>query len=403
MANSNSKAEEGRLQAALIDDPEFLKGIVKEVIQEMLEIEMNNHVGALPYERTEARRGLRNGYKPRTLRTRVGTLNLLVPKDRDGTFSTNLFERYQRSEKALVLTLMEMYIQGVSTRKVTEITEALCGTSVSKSLVSQLSSRLDHEIFVWRRRPLSSHNYPYLFVDARYEMVRSDGRVTSQGALIVKGVRDDGKREILATDVTDTESEATYNALFDDLKNRGLSGVLLVVSDDHTGLVAAVKRHFQGASWQRCQVHFMRNLIGMVSRVYRRNLAKGLKEVFSMPDQAHAKEAAATLADVWRKSHHKVAEMIDETIEECFACYAFPSSHRVRIRTTNGLERLNQELKRRTRVIRIFPNRAACLRIITALCIEQSEEWTTGKCYLDMQELAASTAIKQEHELAAIM
>ncbi len=349
---------------------------------------MTAHIGAERYERGEERRGHRNGHKPRELRTRVGTLSLLVPQDRDGTFSTQLFARYQRNEKALVLALMEVYVEGVSTRKVTEITEALCGTSFSKSLVSVLAGRLDGELAAWRSRPFTASSYPYLYVDARYEHARVDGRVVSQGVLIVSGVRgDDGKREILAVDVGDTESEATYQELFRSLKQRGLSGVELVTSDDHKGLRAAIDRHFQGASHQRCQVHYTRNLTGMVAFARRAELASGLREVYDAPDEHRAKERARELADKWRGSHPKVAEQIDERIEGCLAVFAFPPEHRRRIRTTNGLERLNQEIKRRTAVARVWPNREACLRLVTALCAEQSDEWVSGPRYLDMELL----------------
>ena len=238
-------------QSILTDDPDFLRLIVERVVQEVLEAEMTAHLHAEPYERSADRRGYRNGYKPRQLNTRVGTLTLQVPQDREGTFSTQLFARYQRSEKALVLALMEMYVEGVSTRKVREITEVLCGTSFSKSLVSELAGQLDAELEAWRNRPLTETTYPYLSVDARYEHVRQGGQIVSQGVLIVAGVRADGHREILAVEVADTESAATYHHLFGDLKARGLSGVRLVTSDSHAGLKAAIDRHFQGASWQQ--------------------------------------------------------------------------------------------------------------------------------------------------------
>jgi putative transposase len=338
------------------------------------------------------------------LRTRVGTLNLLVPQDREGTFSTRLFSRYQRNEKALVLALMEMYVEGLSTRKVKEVTEELCGISFSKSLVSQLAGDLDAELRAWRNRRLEAKAYPYLFVDARYEKVRVDTRVVSQGVLIVSGVRDDGYREILAVEVADTESEATYQELFRSLKRRGLSGVELVVSDDHEGLKAAVSRHFQGASWQRCQVHYARNLLGMVSFAKRKELGADLRAIFAAPDRERALGIASSVAEKWRKKgHEKVAEHIEEHIEECLTYLAFPETHRRRIRTTNGLERLNQEIKRRTRVVRIFPNRESCLRLVTALAVEQSEEWVTGRRYLDMEELREHRRQEPENEEVAFM
>jgi putative transposase len=377
------------------------------VLQELLEAEMTEHICAAPYERTDRRTGQRNGYKPRTLRTRVGTLNLLVPQDREGTFSTRLFSRYQRNEKALVLALMEMYVEGVSTRKVKEITEKLCGTSFSKSLVSSLAGQLDAELDGWRKRPLESKAHPYLFVDARYEKVRIDRRVVSQGVLIVCAVREDGRREIIALEVADTESEATYHELFRSLKRRGLSGVELVVSEDHEGLKAAVCRHFQGAAHQRCQVHYSRNLLGMVGAAKRKELGADLRAIFAAPNGEQALRISSSVADGWRsKGNEKVACHIEEHIEECLTCLAFPESHRRRIRTINSLERLNQEVRRRTRVVRIFPNRESCLRLVTALAVEVSEEWVTGRRYLDMEELGEHRGLEElvvDSEEAMIM
>jgi putative transposase len=376
-------------QTILMDDPDFLRFIVERVVQAVLETEMTAHLHAEPYERSAARRGYRNGYKPRTLNTRVGTLTLQVPQDRDGAFSTQLFARYQRNEKALVLALMEMYVEGVSTRKVREITEVLCGTSFSKSLVSELAGQLDGELDAWRNRPLAETTYPYLSVDARYEHVRQDGRIVSQGVLIVAGIRADGHREILAVAVADTESEATYQQLFRDLKARGLSGVRLVTSDAHTGLKAAIDRHFQGASWQRCQVHFGRDLVKLVGAGRRGALAADLREIFAATTREQAITIAEVVAARWEASHPAVARLVEEGIEDCLACLAFPLAHRPRIRSTNGLERLNEEIKRRTRVVRIFPDSDACLRLVTALCVEQSEEWVSGRRYLDMSDLAS--------------
>jgi putative transposase len=364
MAEANGSERTGLAQAILLDDPDFLRGIVERALQAILEAEMTAHLGAARYERGEGRTGHRNGYRPRTLTTRVGTLTLRVPQDRDGTFSTELFARYQRSEQALVATLMEMHLQGVSTRNVAAITEELCGTTFSKSHISAVVGRLDPELKAWRERPLTAAAYPYLVVDARYEHARVDGRVVSLGVLVVAGVRDDGRREILAVEEADTESEATYQELFKRLNERGLRGVELVTSDDHRGLRAAIARHFQGASWQRCRVHFARNLLGAVGAKHR--------------------AAARACASGWKGSHPQVAAKLDEEVEDCLACYAFPAAHRPRIRTTNGVERLNQELKRRTRVVRIFPDRAAVERLVTALAMEQSEEWISGRRYLDM-------------------
>ena len=408
MATDHRRTDAEPAQGILLDDPGFLKGIVQKVVQDLLEAEMTEHVGAAPYERSATRTGHRNGHKPRMLRTRVGALNLLVPQDREGTFSTRLFSRYQRNEKALCLALMEMYVEGVSTRKVKDITEALCGTSFSKSLVSSLAGSLDAELEAWRSRPLEGEAYPYLLVDARYEKARVGGRVVSQGVLIVSAVREDGLREILGVEVADTESEATYQELFGSLKRRGLSGVELVVSDDHSGLKAAVLRQFQGASWQRCQVHYARNLLGMVGHARRKELAADLRGIFAAADREVALDLASSVAEKWRgkgqgKGQEKVAERLEEHVEECLACLSFPEGHRRRIRTTNGLERFNQELKRRTRVVRIFPNSNSCLRLVTALAVEQSEEWVTGRRYLDMEDLREHRCLEDREAEGAML
>jgi putative transposase len=397
MTQDHRKTSTQIAQEALLDDAGFLKEVLERVLQELLEAEMTEHVGAAPYERGAGRKGHRNGHKPRSLRTRVGTLNLLVPQDREGTFSTRLFSRYQRNEKALCLALMEMYVEGLSTRKVKDVTEALCGTSFSKSTVSHLAAELDAQLGAWRSRPLEAEAYPYVFVDARYEKVRVDHRIVSQGVLIVSGVRaPDGFREILGVEVADTESEATYHELFRSLKARGLRGVELVVSDGHEGLKAAVCRHFQGASWQRCQVHYARNLLGMVSAKKRKELGADLRAIFAQVSRERALGLASSVAEKWRgKGNERVAEHLEEQVEECLSCLAFPESHRKRIRTTNGQERLNQEIKRRTRVVRIFPNRDSCVRLVTALAVEQSEEWVTGRRYLDMEELGEHRCLEE--------
>lgn len=381
------------VREALMNQPDFLQEIVQSTLQRLLEEEIAVHLNADPFERTNERRGYRNGYRPRQLKTRVGTLSLLIPMDREGTFKTELFDRYQRGEKALVLSLMEMYLQGVSTRKVKDITEALCGTSFSKSTVSRLTADLDTDLLAWRERRLDEVAYPYLMVDARYEHVRVNGRVVSQGVLIVKGVRADGRRELLAVDVADSESEATYEALFRSLKQRGLHGVQLVTSDDHRGLVNAIHKHFQGATWQRCQVHFLRNARGKVTRKHQAALTADLKAIYASPDGEWALSLVQEVIERWATTHPRVAQWLEDGIEHTLACFAFPETHRRRIRSTNGLERFNQELKRRSRVVRIFPNRESCLRLITALCVEQSEEWLSGKRYLDMSVLEAPAAV----------
>jgi putative transposase len=325
MAKRHRRLDEELVQGALLDDPQFLGQIVEVVLQQLLEAEITEHLGAAPYQRTESRKGHRNGYKSRKLKSRVGTLELLVPQDREGIFSTQLFARYQRNEKALTLALMEMYLEGVSTRKVREVTEELCGTTFSKSTISRLATALDSELEEWRQRPLEADSYPYLFVDAHYEKVRIGSRIVSEGVLVVCAVREDGFREILAVEVADVESEATYQELFRALKERGLKGVELVTSDEHKGLKSAIERHFRGASHQRCQFHYAKNLLGLVSFAKRKELGAGLRAVFSAPTRELALRSAQELADRWRGSHPKVAEHIEEHIERsAWRAFRFP-------------------------------------------------------------------------------
>ena len=363
---------------------DFLRELVQRTVQQVLEAEMTSFLGADSYQRNDARRGWRNGFKPRTLKTRVGELELMVPKDRDGQFQTELFERYQRSEKAFVAALLQMYVEGVSTRKVTAITEALCGLEVSKSQVSALTAKLDSEVDEWRTRPLTEA-YPYLIFDARYEKVRRGGSVVSQGVLVAIGISAAGYREVLGCWVAESESEASWGAVFSELKERGLRGVSYVVSDDHAGMVKAIERHFQGAVWQRCQVHFVRNALALCGRQQRPLVLRLMKVVTESATREAAKAALrAAIAELQKKAP-KVARLLEESGEEILGVYALPEAHRKRMRTTNMLERQNQELKRRTRVIRVFAHEQSCLRLIAALLMETNLDWM-GRIYLSMEE-----------------
>jgi len=373
-----------------IGGEDFLRELVERTVQQVLEAEMASFLGAETYERNDVRRGWRNGYKPRMLKTRVGELELMVPKDRDGQFQTELFERYQRSEKAFVAALLQMYVEGVSTRKVTAITEALCGLEISKSQVSVLTQKLDVEIDQWRMRALTEP-YPYLIFDARYEKVRRGGAVISQGVLVAIGISAAGYREVLGCWVAESESEASWGAVFSDLKQRGLSGVSYVVSDDHAGMVKAIERHFQGAVWQRCQVHFVRNALSLCGRQQRPLVLRLMKLVTEAPTRQAAKGAlAAAIAELEKKAP-KVARLLEESGEEILGVYALPEAHRKRMRTTNMLERQNQELKRRTRVVRVFPHEQSLLRLIAALLMETTQEWM-ARIYLRMEEEPGAAA-----------
>jgi len=382
MTRQQDDASAALTQLALMDDPEFLREIVQTALQRFLDMEMTAHLGAGPHERNEDRQGYRCGSYERSLTTRVGRITLRVPRDREGRFSTQLFARYQRSEKAFVLALLEMYVQVVSTRKVAAITEELCGTEVSKSQVSSLTVGLDAELAIWRNRALQKR-YRYVFVDATWLKVRHDGRVTNDAALIAMGVRDTGHREVLGVALADSESEASWNDLFRGLRDRGVEDVGLVISDDHRGLVNALGRHFHGAGWQRCQVHLMRNLIAKAPKKRLGELTAALKDVFSAPDLEEAdRRLALMVADVsdWDE---ELAIWLETHVPDSLTLYDWPSGHHRNIRSTNMLERHHSELKRRTRVVRIFPNRNAALRLISALLMETEEEWTTGRRYLN--------------------
>jgi transposase-like protein len=372
--------------SGLLTEDQGLQGLVETVLNQVLEAQVTEQIGARPYERSEGRKAYRNGSRTRTLTTRVGALVLHVPQVRDGSFSTTLFARYQRSEQALVLALMEMVLNGVSTRKVATITEELCGTRFSRSTVSQLCTALDARVQAWNERSLDARAYPFVIVDALVVKVRRDNAVRATSALIVSGVNAQGRREILGLSLGDSESEGTWTDMFAWLKRRGLHGVEVLVSDDHAGLVKAAQRAFQGVIWQRCQVHFQRNVLGRTPRHRRAQMAAGLRRIFQAEDLATARTAFAVLATALAGKADRALTILEEGLEDALAVLVLPEPYRVRLRTTNGMERLNEEIRRRERVIRIFPNEASALRLIGALLAEHHEVWSTGKRYFDMTE-----------------
>lgn len=371
---------------ALLSENNALAHLVESILNQVLEAQMTQHLGADRYSHTDSREGYRNGYRERKLYTRIGTLTLRVPQTRDGSFSTEIFRRYQRSEQAFVLGLMEMYLQGVSTRKVSKITEELCGVSFSKSTVSQLTVELDARLKAWRTRPLSTQRYPFLIVDALVIDVRRNDAIRSTGVLIAYGINEQGLREPLDLLIADTESFSSWDELFKKLKGRGINTVDFVVSDAHEGLVAALKKNFQGASWQRCQVHFMRNVLGLSPRQHRGAIASDLKLIF----QASNKEMALSLAKQFIARYEKQAvksiDCFERGFEDALAIIVLPERYRRRLRTTNLAERMNEEIRRRQRVIRIFPNEESAVRLIGALLADQYEAWHTGVRYFEMQD-----------------
>ncbi len=370
---------------------EVLRTMFAEMLQTAVASEFNRFMGAAPYERSEQRTGWRNGYKPRTLKTRVGTIELRIPQDRSGQFSPSLFERYERSEKAFMFALTEMYLQGISTRKVTKVVEELCGTSVSASEISLLVKKLDTDLAAWRNRPLDGQAYPYLIIDAHYEKVRREGRVRSTAVLWVIGVSADGFREHLGLWTGNSESLESWGSVFQDLVQRGLGGVVYAVSDEHQGLVQSLTRYFPDATHQRCTVHYLRNVLShLSSETMKRNVAAALKDAWAAPTRRAAEARIARLVDALRTRVKmvKLADWIEETAPETLGFYAVDrASHHRRLKTTNAIEHDHAEVRRRTRVVRIFPNEASLIRLTTALAAERNEQWLE-RCYLPMQGTA---------------
>jgi transposase-like protein len=361
-----------------------LAKLLEQVLNQVLEAQVSEQLGAERYERTEERQGYRNGVRPRQLTTRVGRLTLRVPQVRDGQFSPELFARYQRSEQALVLALMEMVVNGVSTRKVSAITEELCGASFSKSTVSALCARLDPLVAAWNERPLGEQAFPFILADALIVKVRELERVRALAALIAIGANAAGYREILGIQLGDSESEGSWSTFFAWLKRRGLSGVDLVVSDAHTGLVSAVQRHFQGCTWQRCQTHLAGDVLEAAPKSVRQELHEHLRALFEAPDLPTARVLLQQVLTGYAGRAPKAMAILEAGFDDATAVLVLPEPYRRRLRTSNGLERLNEEVRRRERVIRIFPNRESALRLLGAVLMERHEQWATGHRYFDM-------------------
>jgi putative transposase len=374
------------LQEIFGADKDSFKELLREVLQEVLEQEMTEAIGAEKGERSPGRLGYRSGYYNRSLITRVGKLELRIPQDRQGHFSTQLFERYQRSEKALVSALAEMYVQGVSTRKVKAITEELCGHTFSAATISNINKSLDESLEKFAKRPLEEA-YPYLILDARYEKVREDGVIRSQAVQIAIGINEEGRRQILAVELANRESRTSWKDMLLELKGRGLQGVEIVVSDDHPGLKRAIAEVIPEAVWQRCYVHFLRNALDHLPRKAVDDCLQELRWLYDRRDLAEAQKDLALWLERWETKYPKLCEWVEENIGETLTFYRLPLQHHKHMKSTNMLERFNEEIKRRTRVVRIFPNAASCLRLIRALAAETHEDWLEASRYLNMDLL----------------
>ncbi len=398
MTTSKSNTVSLSAKELVSGDRDLMKSLMKEALQEVLEAEMTEFLGAAPSERSETRSGYRAGYYHRGLVTRIGKLELRIPRDRSGEFSTALFERYARSEKALVAALAEMYVQGVSTRKVKAITEELCGHSFSASAISAINKSLDEALERFASRQLEEA-YPYVILDARYEKVREDGVIRSMAVQIAIGINWEGQRQVLAVETANRESQSSWKDFLLRLKERGLTGVEFVVSDDHAGLKKAISEVLCEAAWQRCYVHFLRNALDYLPRKADDDCLQELRWIYDRRDLQEANRDLAAWITKWQGKYPKLVDWVESNIGETLSFYRLPRAHHKHLKSTNMLERLNEEIKRRTRVVRIFPNTESCLRLIRALCVETHETWLEDNRYLNMALLAEQK--KEQLRLAA--
>jgi putative transposase len=368
------------------EEKDLMKAAIQEMVQEVMEAEMDELLGARKGERTGERSGYRSGYYSRGLVTRVGKLELRVPQDRAGRFSTEVFERYQRSEKALVSCMAEMYVQGVSTRKVKAVTEELCGHSFSASSISRINQTLDEELKKFATRHLDEE-YPYLILDARYEKVRQDGVIRSQAVMIAIGINWDGRRSVLAVELANRESTTSWKEFALMLKQRGLRGVEFVVSDHHAGLKKAIGELLPEAIWQRCYVHFLRNALDYLPRKADDDCLQELRWLYDRRNLEEARRDLTAWLAKWQQKYPKLCNWVEENIDETLSFYRLPLQHHKHLKSSNMLERLNEEIKRRTLVVRIFPNEESCLRLVRALATETHENWIEATRYLNMDLL----------------
>jgi len=383
---TENTAIEQVLEEIIANGMDGLEAAVSLLINEAMKVERSRALGAEPWQRSDQRRGYANGYKPRSLKSRIGKLSLQVPQVRgELKYYPSALERGLRSERALKLAIAEMYVQGVSTRKVTEVMEALCGLEVSSTEVSRCAGLLDEQLEKWRMRPLG--HCPYLVLDARYENLRQDGTVRSCAVLIAAGVREDGKRTLLGTSCSMSEAEVHWRSFLSSLKQRGLQGVEMITSDDHEGLKAALKATFNGVAWNRCHCHLQRNAMAYIPKVHMRAaVAEDIRSILNAPDRQQAERLLDLTVDKYRPSAVRLADWMQTALPEGFTVFMLPQRYRRQLRTTNMLERVNKEVKRRTRVATLFPNEASLLRLVSAVLMEISEEWETGKIYLNPKE-----------------
>jgi len=375
------------MRKGLEPEGDFLQDVVRWTVQELMDAEVSAQIGAERYERTGERTTRRNGYRHREWDTRVGTLDLAIPKLRTGSYFPSWLEPRRRAEQALIGVIAEAYVQGVSTRKVEALVQALGIAGISASEVSRLCGSLDEQVAAFRTRRLDAR-YPYLWLDARYEYVREDHRVQTMAVIVAYGVRDDGVREVLGVDIGPSEDVALWRAFLQGLLARGLRGLRLVTSDAHRGLKQAIREVFVGAGWQRCRVHFMRNIVAAVPKSAQAMVAATVRTIFEQSDRAAARAQLRQVCATLQARFPKVVDLLEEAEGDILTFCDYPKEHWRQIYSTNPLERLNKELRRRSAVVGIFPNRAAVIRLLGALLAEQTEEWLVGHRYFSLASMA---------------
>ncbi len=383
------------LEALIEEGTEAFRKVMEKLLNLAMGVERSEFLGAAPYERTSRRRGHANGYKDKRIATRVGELQLKIPQVRGLSFYPQSLEKGCRSEKALKLAVAEMYVMGVSTRKVSEITEQLCGTEISASQVSRVASLLDEELENFRNRPLSG-KYPFVYLDAHYEKVRVDGRVQDLAILKAVGVEASGHREVLGLSARLSEAEVHWRAFLEELAARGLKGVQLLISDDHAGLRAARRAVFPALPWQRCQFHLSQNAQRFARRLPERGvIGQAMRDIFNSPTLEDAEAMLTRKIQTFAETNQVLARWMEDNLREGLTVYAFPRSLHKKIRTINNVENLNKQIRRRTRVVGIFPHEASALRLISAVMAEIHEEWLTGRRYLDLESQEKEDLVPQ--------
>jgi putative transposase len=381
MAYSNNNLNFEKMLLKFLADEDPMLSMLKWLCEQLMEAEVSAKINAAKSERNPQRTGYRSGYRVRRFDTRLGTMYLFVPKIRNGGYIPFFVTEKKRSEVALMNVIHEAYINGVSTRKIEKLAKSLGIDSISHSQVSQITKELNDQVAAFRQRPLQE-TYPVLWVDSLYEKIRVGHQVKNLAVAVVTGIDESGKRDILAIEPMYEESETTYQSLFDKLKERGLKNTWLVVSDAHKGLVQAIRKSFIGCSWQRCKVHFMRNILAHVPAKSKSEFARKLKQIWLQPDMESAKAYADSLMDTYEDLYPGAIEVLEEGLEDSLQFYAFKRIDHRKISSTNILERLNREIRRRTAVVGVFPNMDSYIRLITTYLIEYSEEWSTGRSYI---------------------